>query len=188
METFMEFENSVPSEKKSKIKQLVGFVIGADKFALDILMVQEIIRTPTITNLPNSPEFIEGVINLRGKVLPVIELRRRLKLPLPNDSDKANSRIIIVNVDNKITGFLADSVTKVLKVPEDAIEPPPDIVLAGLDSQYIQGVCDIENSLVILLDFSRILQVDEIRKLKTLYKTGGTAGGEASGIEMAESL
>ena len=154
--------------EKDEILQLVGFVIGEDLFALDILMVQEIIRTPTITNLPNSPAFIEGVINLRGNIIPVIELRKRLNLPDPKDKNTADTRIVIVNVNNRVTGFIVDSVSKILKVQAGAIELPPDIVLAGLDSQYIQGVCDIQDTLVTLLDFSRILCIEEIRKLKTI--------------------
>ena len=157
--------------EKDEILQLVGFIIGRDRFALDILMVQEIIRTPVITNLPNSPVFIEGVINLRGNIIPVIDLRKRLNLPDSEDKKTADSRIIIVNVDTRVTGFIVDSVSEILKVQSDTIEPAPDIVTAGMDSQYIEGVCDIHGELVTLLDFSRILRVDEIRKLKTMNKT-----------------
>ncbi len=156
--------------EKSTIVQMVGFIISDDMFALDILMVQEIIKTTTITNLPNSPEFIEGVINLRGSILPVIELRKRLNLAELKDKPKSHSRIIIVNIDNHVTGFIVDSVTKILKVKENLIEPPPEMVLAGLDNQYIFGVCDIEGRLVTILDFNRILQINEVKILKTLDK------------------
>lgn len=158
--------------EKDEILQLVGFIIGKDRFALDILMVQEIIKTPSITNLPNSPVFIEGVINLRGNIIPVIELRKRLNLPDSKDKKTADSRIVIVNVDNRVTGFIVDSVSEILKVQSSTIEPAPDIVTAGMDSQYIEGVCDIHGELVTLLDFSRILRVDEIKKLKTISKIG----------------
>jgi len=162
--------------EKNKILQLVGFIIGKDRFALDILMVQEIIRSPVITNLPNSPVFIEGVINLRGNIIPVIELRKKLNLPDSKDKKTADSRIIIVNVDNRVTGFIVDSVSEILKIQAGTIEQPPDIVTAGMDSQYIEGVCDIQGDLVILLDFSKILRVDEIKKLKTISKTTGNEG------------
>ena len=158
--------------ERDEIMQLVGFIIGKDRFALDILMVQEIIKTPSITNLPNSPVFIEGVINLRGNIIPVIELRKRLNLPDSEDKKTADSRIIIVNVDNRVTGFIVDSVSEILKVSSGKIEPAPDIVTAGMDSQYIEGVCDIQGELVTLLDFSRILRVEEIKKLKTISKIG----------------
>ena len=162
--------------EKDEIRQLVGFIIGKDRFALDILMVQEIIRTPVITNLPNSPVFIEGVINLRGNIIPVIELQKRLNLPGSKDKKTADSRVIIVNVDNRVTGFIVDSVSKILKVQSGTIEPAPDIVTAGMDSQYIEGVCDIQGELVTLLDFSRILWVDKTKKLKTINKSEKNEG------------
>lgn len=161
-------ENKGPSRQL----QLVGFIIGEDRFALDILMVQEIIKTTTITHLPNSPEFIEGVINLRGNIIPVIDLSKRLNLPADRDEAFANTRIIIANVEDRVTGFMVDSVTKVLKIQSSDIELPPDIVTSNLESQYIEGVCEIDEKLVIILDFSRILEAGEIRKLKEIGQSG----------------
>jgi purine-binding chemotaxis protein CheW len=149
--------------------QLVGFVIGDELFGVDILTVQEIIRDATITAIPDAPDFLEGVINLRGSIIPVIDLRKRLKLvqSAPTDPD---SWIIILSVEGRITGFVVDRVTKVLNVPSDSIKPAPDIVVAGLRSQYINGVCKMDQRLLILLDFSRILMVDEIKKLKSMKR------------------
>ncbi len=144
--------------------QLVGFTIGKETFGVNILMVQEIIRAAPITAVPNSPEFIEGVINLRGSIIPVIDLRKRLNLY--KGIQESATWILIINVDDRVTGFIVDSVTKVLKIQPSTIEPPPDIVTAGLKSQYIRGVCEIDTGLLILLDFSRILQMKEIKKLK----------------------
>lgn len=165
-------EEIAEKEKPSQLMQLVGFVIGEDRFALDILMVQEIIKTTTITNLPNSPDFIEGVINLRGNIIPVIDLSKRLKLPRSKDKSFANTRIIIAKVEDRVTGFMVDSVSKVLKIQSSEIELPPDIVTAGLESQYILGVCEIDEKLIIILDFSRVLEVSEIKKLKELGQGG----------------
>ncbi len=153
---------------KDQIMQLVGFTLGREQFGVDILMVQEIIRSVMITSVPNSPDFIEGVINLRGSIIPVIDLRKRLRLKTRVEQTPGATWILIINVDDRVTGFIVDSVTKVLKINANTIEPPPDIVVAGLESQYIRGVCDIDNRLLILLDFSRILQLKEIRKLKEL--------------------
>jgi purine-binding chemotaxis protein CheW len=147
--------------------QLVGFVIDNELFGVDILMVQEIIREMPFTPIPNSPDFIEGVINLRGNIIPVIDLRRRLNTT-STESPVDNIWIIILNINNRVAGFIVDSVTKVLKVPTDNIKPPPDIVVSGLQSQYITGVCRIDERLLILLDFNRILLVDEIKKLRGL--------------------
>jgi purine-binding chemotaxis protein CheW len=118
-----------------------------------------------ITSIPNSPDFIEGVINLRGHIIPVIDLRKRLKLGPLAEENKNNTRILIVNVQDRVTGFIVDAVSEVLKIPKSFIEPPPDIVVAGQKSQYIYGVCKLDERLLILLDFSKILQVEEIKKL-----------------------
>jgi len=154
-------------EENEGLMQLVGFIIGKEYFGVDILMVQEIIRATPITAVPNSPEFVEGVINLRGSIIPVIELRKRLNLFM-QDSKPEDSWILILNIEGRVTGFIVDSVTEVLKIDETTIEPPPDIVVAGLESQYIRGVCKIDEKLLILLDFNRILLVEEVKKLKEM--------------------
>ena len=160
-------ERAQEFEENEGLMQLVGFIIGKEYFGVDILMVQEIIRAAPITAVPNSPEFVEGVINLRGSIIPVIELRKRLNLFI-KDSKPEDSWILILNIEGRVTGFIVDSVTEVLKIDEDTIEPPPDIVVAGLESQYIRGVCKIDEKLLILLDFDRILLVEEVKKLKEM--------------------
>ena len=149
------------STGETATKQLVGFFIGDEMFGVDILTVQEIIRDSPITPIPDAPDFLEGVINLRGSIIPVIDLRKRLKLVQPAHLDP-EVWIIILTVDR---------VTKVLHVPESSIKPPPDIVVAGLKSQYIHGVCKLDQRLLILLEFSRILMVDEIKKLKSMKRS-----------------
>ena len=100
----------------------------------------------------------------------MIDLRKRLKLVRP-DELTSDIWIIILTVQDRLTGFIVDRVTKVLNVPTNSIKPPPDIVVAGLKSQYIQGVCKLDQQLLILLDFSRILMVDEIKKLKSMKRS-----------------
>ena len=153
--------------EKEQLMQLVGFTIGKELFGVDILMVQEIIRAAPITAVPNSPDFVEGVINLRGNIIPVIELRKRLGFATP-DANLKDNWILILDIEGRITGFIVDSVTEVLKIQESGIEPPPDIVVAGLERQHIRGVCEINEKLLILLDFNCILLVDEIKKLKEM--------------------
>ena len=160
-------ERTQEFEENEGLMQLVGFIIGKEYFGVDILMVQEIIRAAPITAVPNSPEFVEGVINLRGSIIPVIELRKRLNLFM-QDSKPEDSWILILNIEGRVTGFIVDSVTEVLKIDENTIEPPPDIVVAGLENQYIRGVCKIDEKLLILLDFDRILLVEEVNKLKEM--------------------
>ena len=160
-------QTKAPSEAPNALMQLVGFAIGKEQFGVDILKVREIIRDAAITAVPNSPSFVEGVINLRGNIIPVIDLRKRLRLSL-EQKENCKIWILILEIDGRITGFRVDSVTEVLKIQMRAIEPPPEIVTAGLDSQFIEGVCDIDGHLLILLDFSQILHMDEIRRLKAM--------------------
>lgn len=153
--------------EKERLMQLVGFRIGKELFGVNILMVQEIIRAAPITAVPNSPDFVEGVINLRGNIIPVIELRKRIGFTSP-DVSMEDSWILILDIEGRITGFIVDSVTEVLKIQESSIEPPPDIIIAGLENQYIRGVCEIDEKLLILLDFNCILLVEEIKKLREM--------------------
>lgn len=157
----------IDSSDKEQLIQLVGFKIGKEIFGVDILMVQEIIRSAPITYVPNSPEFVEGVINLRGSIIPVIDLRKRLNLHTAA-YEKEKDWILILDIGGRVTGFIVDFVTEVIKIQEDSIDPPPDILVAGLHSQYIRGVCEVDNNLLILLDFNRILLVDEVKKLKSV--------------------
>jgi purine-binding chemotaxis protein CheW len=157
------------SREKEQLLQLVGFMIGKEYFGVDILMVQEIIRSTPITSVPNSPDFIEGVINLRGSIIPVIDLRKRLNISKNlKNLNQDDTWIMILDVEGRVTGFIVDKVTEVLKINDESIEPPPEIVVAGLKSQYIRGVCKIDKRLLILLDFNRILLFDELNKLKDL--------------------
>ena len=161
------YTTSKADAEKEQLMQLVGFKIGEELFGVDILMVQEIIRSAPITHVPNSPEFVEGVINLRGSIVPVIDLRKRLDLHTASYA-KEKDWILILDISGRITGFIVDFVTEVIKIQEDSIDPPPEIIVAGLHSQYIRGVCEIDEALLILLDFNRILLVDELKKLKTI--------------------
>ena len=166
------------AEEKDHLMQLVGFMNGKEMFGVDILMVQEIIRGAPITAVPNTPAFVEGVTNLRGNIIPVIDLRRRLSLPTDREKSGKNW-VLILDIAGRVTGFVVDAVTEVLKIERDSIEPPPEIVVAGLESQYVQGVCDIGERLLILLDFNRILLVEEIKRLKEVNIGGQRSSGLA---------
>jgi purine-binding chemotaxis protein CheW len=152
------------------IVQMVGFVVAGELFGVDILMVQEIIKDITITAIPDSPEFIKGVINLRGNIIPVINLATRLKLDGSRRSHSDDGWIIVLNVGGRVTGFSVESVTRVIKVQADKIKPPPELVISGLKSDYIRGVCKQEQRLLAILDFNRILLVDEFKKLSAMNK------------------
>lgn len=116
-----------------------------------------------ITKVPNSPHFVEGVVNLRGKVIPVIDLRAKLGLPKQNN-DK-NTRIIVVEVSGTILGFIVDEVSEVLRISSDITEPPPPLV-SGINSDYITAVGKLEDKLLILLDLDKIVGAEDLAKLK----------------------
>jgi purine-binding chemotaxis protein CheW len=120
--------------------------------------VQEIIRMMDITKVPRAPDFVEGVINLRGKVIPIIDLRKRFGLST-RDHDK-HTRIIVIEINNMIVGFVVDSVSEVLRIPASTVEPPPPVV-SGLESEYISGVGKLEDRLLILLDLNKLLSGEE---------------------------
>jgi purine-binding chemotaxis protein CheW len=137
--------------------QLVGFHVGGEEFGIDILRVQEIIRAQQLTRVPNSPEFMEGVMNLRGKIIPVIALRKRFGLG-PAPSEKQN-RIVVVEIHGTVLGFIVDSVSEVLRIPLDTVEPPPRLGL--VEREYVSGVGKLGDRLLILLDADRIMAGSE---------------------------
>jgi len=144
-------ENSVDDDS---LLQLVTFRLGEEEFGVQILVVSEIIRLVQITQVPNAPEFIEGVINLRGKVLPVVGLRKRFKLPDAELND--DSRIIVMKLNGNEVGFLVDAVSEVLRIPESTVEEAPPVV-AGIGSEYIEGVGKLHERLLILLNLEALL-------------------------------
>lgn len=146
------------SNESNELLQLVSFKIGNEEFGVDILNVQEINKMTTITKVPNAPEFVEGVINLRGRVIPVIDLRSRLHLA-KKEHDK-DTRIIVVEIDQSTVGFIVDAVSEVLRIPVNITEAPPSIV-AGIDSEFIKSVGKLEDRLLILIDLNKILSTSD---------------------------
>jgi purine-binding chemotaxis protein CheW len=150
-------KNGHASEQSHDLLQLVSFHIGGEEFGLDILRVQEIIRIQQLTRVPNSPEFMDGVINLRGKVIPVIALRKRFGLEdLPHDKQ---TRIVVIEVKGTVLGFIVDSVSEVLRIPANTVEPPPR--LGKVEREFVSGVGKLDNRLLILLDVDRLMSESE---------------------------
>jgi purine-binding chemotaxis protein CheW len=151
------------ASEKPEMIQMISFLVGTEQFGVDILLVQEIIMMSTITEIPNAPDFVEGVINLRGNIIPVLDLRKRLRLRSSNRAEghRPGTRILVVEIGGKVTGFIVDSVSKVLSVPASKIMPPPDIIVAGVQSQYISGVIHLEDTILVMLDFEKILTHQE---------------------------
>ncbi len=156
--------DSVNQNDNSELLQLVSFIIGNEEFAVDILYVQEINRMVQITSVPNAPDFVDGVINLRGRVIPVIDLRTKLGMP-KKEHDKS-TRIIVVEVNGRTVGFIVDAVNEVLRIPKNITEAPPDLV-TGVNSEYIKSVGKLEDRLLILLDLTKILSTEQEAKLQS---------------------
>jgi purine-binding chemotaxis protein CheW len=152
-------------KEASDLLQLVSFKIGNEEFGVDILNVQEINRMVKITQVPNAPKFVEGIINLRGRVIPVIDLRVRLGIP-KKEFDK-DTRIVVLDIEGKTIGFLVDSVSEVLRIPRNITEAPPEIT-TGINSEYIKSVGKLEDRLLILIDLNKILTNNEELELNSL--------------------
>ncbi|HNS10374.1 MAG TPA: chemotaxis protein CheW [Candidatus Ozemobacteraceae bacterium] len=154
--------------KKSNIRQevqAVGFYIGEDEYAIYIHKVREIYPMTEIRKIPKAPQFVEGVINLRGQIIPVIDLRKRFDMA-PNES-RQSAKILIVELEKNQVGMIVDNVSEVMRFYVDEIEKAPAMFSASIDSQYIQGVAKLDNKLIILLDLEKLLSFEEKSVLKS---------------------
>jgi purine-binding chemotaxis protein CheW len=145
------------ASQRGELLQLVSFHVEGEEFGLDILRVQEIIRVQQLTRVPNSPDFVDGVINLRGKVIPVVSLRKRFGLE--QAAQDKQSRIVVVEVNGNVLGFMVDSVSEVLRIPAETVEAPPR--LTKVEREYVSGVGKLDNRLLIMLDLDRLMTVAE---------------------------
>jgi purine-binding chemotaxis protein CheW len=139
-------------------EQVVVFEIAGESYGVDIARVQEIIRPPAITAVPRAPEYVEGVVNLRGRVIPVINLRNRFGLP-DTERDRS-SRIVVLEISGQTIGVAVDAVSEVLRVPQDVIEAP-GATLTGPQTAHLRGIAKLDERLVILLDLDRLIDADE---------------------------
>ncbi|MBI1336545.1 MAG: chemotaxis protein CheW [Phycisphaera sp.] len=153
-----------------ELLQLVSFVVGNEEFAIPILSVQEINRMMQITRVPQSPPFIEGVINLRGKIIPVMDLRKRFGMKAGDAGNDNDNRIIVVEVASRVIGFTVDRVNEVLRIGSEIVEPPPSMV-AGVESDYVEGVGKLDDRLLILLNLERLFSGADLQKVDQAVKT-----------------
>ena len=144
-------------ERDDSIVQLAAFLVGDEEYVVDILRVREIIRPIKITPVRRGPKFVEGVINLRGAVIPVVDLRRRFGL---SDGHQAHRKIVIVSVDRRTLGLLVDRVTEVVRVPRSTIRPAPGLLESGR-APYFLGVCHHKGRTLILLNVQNVIASDE---------------------------
>ena len=150
-------------------KQLVVFELAGEHYGVDISAVESIVKMQAITVIPQAPYFVEGLTNLRGAVLPVIDLRKRFGLPQVELTN--NHRIIVAAVKGIKTGMIVDGVSEVLSIQDEMVEPPPALVLS-IDTAFIVGIARLDSRLVILLDLSRVISQGEQALLEALPAAG----------------
>ncbi len=138
--------------------QLVVFDLADEGYGVDIGAVREIIRLQEITQVPRTPEFVEGVINLRGKVIPVLDLRKRFGLTV--EAESQDNRIVVVDIGDQDIGVIVDAVTEVLRIPTESVEPPASVITTA-DSDYLLDIAKLDSRLIILLDLQKVLFQDE---------------------------
>jgi len=160
----MEIANN-KGQDVSELLQLVSFKMGNEEFGIDILNVKEIIRMLNITKIPNSPVYMEGIINLRGQVIPVIDLRT--KLGMPKKKADTDTRIVVVDIEGRTVGFLVDAVSEVLRIPKNITEAPPEIT-TGINSEYITAVGKLEDRLLTMIDLNKVMLIKEKHNLETV--------------------
>lgn len=140
------------------IIQLVTFNMGTEEYAVDILKVQEINRMSEIAKVPNAPSYVEGVINLRGRVIPVVSLGKRFKFA-ERDRDE-QSRIMIMDIQGITIGVIVDSVSEVLRIPANTVDPAPNIA-TEMGNEFIKGIAKMEDRLIILIDMDLLIEHSE---------------------------
>jgi purine-binding chemotaxis protein CheW len=146
-------------------QQLVIFELGEENYGVEISAIESIIKMQPITKVPHSPSFVEGITNLRGTVLPVIDLRKRFDLP-PAERSR-DTRIVVTNLGDKKVGMTVDSVSEVLTIQSNLVEPPPSMISSG-HTEFLQGIVKISDRLIILLNLERILNDQEQESLLAL--------------------
>jgi purine-binding chemotaxis protein CheW len=148
--------------KAAEELQLVVFSLGREEFAVEVTQVREIMRMEEITRMPKSPPFVEGIINLRGQIIAVVDLAKRLNIEAAEKS--AETRIIVVEAEKVKVGMIVDSVSEVLRVSGDEVEASPTLT-ADMSAAFLQGVVKKDNRLIILLDLTRVLSLEEIARI-----------------------
>jgi len=163
------------AQSDGALLQLVSFRLGKEDYGIEILKVQEIIRMQHLTRVPNAPVSIEGVINLRGKVIPVVGLRKRFGLE-PRSHDK-ETRIIVVEIKGDVFGFEVDAVSEVLRIPAGTVEPPPRA--SRRNNEYVSGVGKLNSRLLLLLDVERLMSESEFTAMQSIVSSPPSPREEA---------
>ena len=154
------------NEARGELIQLVSFHLDQEEYGVEVLKVREIIRMITITHMPNTPSYVEGIINLRGKVIPIISMRR--KFGLMNVDKNSQTRIIVMDIGGELTGFVVDSVSEVIRISGGEIQPSPSAASGGADQEFITGVINHNERLLVLLDLDRMFTSEDMGMLSAM--------------------
>jgi purine-binding chemotaxis protein CheW len=152
----------------AEVKQLISFTVGAEEYGIELLRVKEVIRMRQITWLPKAPACVKGIINLRGDVIPIVDLRDRFGLH--SIEHTAMTRVIVVEVDGRPVGMVVDSASQVVRLPADQFEPPPPMMGAA-SRDFITGVGKMDGKLIIMVDTDRILSIEEMSQIAGSLET-----------------
>lgn len=144
---------------QGELIQLVSFMLDHEEYGVEVLKVREIIRMPTVTRMPNTPPYVEGVINLRGKVIPIISMRKRFGLM--ESEQTGHTRIMVMDVAGGLNGFIVDGVSEVIRIQGSDIQPPPSMVSGNINQDFITGVFNHQERLLIIMDIDRMFSDDE---------------------------
>ena len=150
-----------------EVIQLVNFRLRDEEFGVDIGSVREITRIADIAHIPEAPSFIQGVTNLRGQIIAVIDLAKQFGLA-PQEKLPESARIVVTEINGQTVGMLVDEVPGVLKISDENIEPTPELIQTGVRKDYIKGVGKLENRLIILLDLEKVLAPHEVEEIKKI--------------------
>lgn len=151
--------HGVDQHAASDLTQLVSFNLDHEEYGVAVLKVREIIRMPTITRVPNTPSYVEGVINLRGKVIPIISMRKRFNLM--ETEYNSRTRIMVMDVEGELMGFIVDAVSEVIRVSASEIQPSPPVVSGNLEQECIAGVINHGERLLVVLELERMFSHEE---------------------------
>jgi purine-binding chemotaxis protein CheW len=156
-------------KEKEKQIQVVTFQLGKEVYAIDIMEIKQIVNMQDVREIPNAPPYVEGILNLRGSVTPIINLHKRFVLNKPemSEEDKLLSGFIILEINNMTLGVIIDKILRVISLDVELIQPPPQMI-SGIGVEYIQGVVNIEGNYIIILNIERLFNPKELQQLSTI--------------------
>ncbi len=160
-------------EKSGDELQLVVFNIGTEEFGVEIMNVQEIIRMTNITKIPQASGYVKGIINLRGRIIVVINLN--VIMGMESKEQNENTRIIVADIGETVMGFIVDSVSEVIRLEQNSVEPAPGVIANKIGTEYVRGVGKMKDRLLILLDLNKILSTNELRNVNVIASEAATA-------------